>query len=323
LAKARRKSTSESLAKAQDTIARENGYRDWKHVTVCLEATAAAKPEPVAMSASLSEFLAQQQASNPIEPETAQALASGLVFAMDIKDADNERPEGKPELRECDEAVSVLARDIWLSMLRHEREEGVQEDDDLAPQELVQEFIDYVGNYGFFRYSGPLEFKTLNDAFAGPLRDFFFPPTHVWLAGKFFDMADVPEVRVDGSVIYSTRSAASPAASGSIPAAAPAAARPGSDSSGFVIARLDVRKLQPSLYEYQVSHSGQEVFSDAGFPSIAEALRSAADVTGDIRAYEIAYAGLVAGTYVVEELAASADAVAQRAVDLSASLGRF
>ena len=327
LAKTRRKTTVQSLAAAQNEVACEHGYGDWKHVTLCLEATSAGMSEPVVLSEAVSAFLSEQQALTPLEPETIRALSSGLVLAMDIKDADNERPESNPEIQECEDATSILARDIWLAVLRHEREEGLEHSASVGPDDQVQDFIDYIGNYRYFRYSGPLTFESLDDAFAGPLRDFFSAPTHVWLSGKFFDMSDVPEVRVDGRVVYSTTSTPGNPSKSVYARAAPAAqsATPqrGSSSDDFLVAKLDVRKLQPGLYEFQVSHSGQEVFSDAGFSSIADALRGAAEVTGAIRGYEVAYAGLVTGTYSVEELAATADAVAKRAVELASSLGRW
>jgi hypothetical protein len=327
LAKTRRKSSSESLAGAQDAIAREHGYRDWKHVTVCLAATAAEKCSPDALPHAVRDFLSEQQKVQPASAATAQAMATGLVFAMDIKDADNVRPESNPEIHECEDATAFLAGDVWRAVLRREREEGQGEDEtSLEPDEEVQQLLDDIGNYRFFRFSGLAVPKNLDDAFAGPFRDFFFPPTHVWLEGKFFDMADVREVRVEGRVVYATSpgsSNSSPAAVYSASAAAPPSAPNSRPKPEFIVARLDVRKLQASLYEYVVSYSGQEMFSDAGFSSIADALREAADVTGSIRGYEVAFAGLVAGTYAVEELASTADQVAQRAVEIAASLGRF
>lgn len=326
LAKNRRKSSGESLAAAQDAIAREHGYRDWKHVTVCLAATAAAKSSPDYLPDAVRAFLSEQQKVRPAAPATAQSIAKGLVFAMDIKDADNVRPESNPQILECEDATPFLAGDIWRAVLRHEREEGLpKEEDRLEPDEELQQFLDDIGNYRFFSYSGPTVPKNLDDAFAGPFRDFFFPPTHVWIEGRFFDMADVREVRVDGRVVYSTSPGQFdvPAnAKHSTTGAAPGGQMTSRSEPAFVVARLDVRKLQPSLYEYIVSHSGQELFSNAGFSSIADALREAADVTGSIRGYEVAYGGLVAGTYPVEELASIADQVAQRAVDIATSLGR-
>jgi hypothetical protein len=322
LAKARRKTTGESLAAAQNEVARERGYRDWKHVTVCLETTGPTRPEPV-LPESIRTFLAKQQAADPPQRETVEAMTSGLVFAMDIKDADNERPESNPEVHECEDATAVLAADIWLAMLRHEQEEGVEQGADLGPEDQVRDFIDYIGNYRFFRYSGPLVFSTLDDAFSGPLRDFFSPPTHIWLAGKLFGMADVAEIRVDGNIVYSrTLKPGGQSVSVYLPPAQLVPSFSSSPSDGFVVARLDVRKLQPNLYDFVASYSGQQLFSDAGFSSIADALRGAADVTGAVQAFEVAYGGLVAGTSGAKELAATADAVADRAVLLASSLGR-
>lgn len=202
LAKNRRKASGESLAAAQDAIAREHGYRDWKHVTVCLAASTAATSSEDTLPDSIRSFLAARKISHPASPGTAHAIAKGLVFAMDVKDADNARPESDSKIQECDDANPFLAGDIWRALLRHEREEGLREREiSLKPDEELQQFFDELGNYRFFRHTGTPTPTTLDEAFAGPFRDLFFPPTHVWIEGKFFDMA-AHEVRVDGRSVY-------------------------------------------------------------------------------------------------------------------------
>lgn len=335
LAKNRRKTTAESLAAALDMVARESGYSSWKHVTVCQAATTPSERAATPLAEAITSFLAEQRAAQPALPNTVQAMASGLVFAMDIKDAFEVRPESEPEIHECDDALAFLAGDIWSASVRRdlEKSEGAGDlEKERDPDELLQEFIDFIGNYRFFRYSGDLAPKSLDDAFSTAFRGFFFPPTHVWISGTFFDMADVPEVRRDGRVVFSTSPVRgdSPGVSANEAGLAPnepkgqttADANAPPRRSPFV-ARLDIRKLQAGLYEYHASYAGQELFSDAGFSSIAEALHAASDVTGDIVGFEVAYAGLVAGTYSVDVLRSTADEVAQRAVDTVASLRHF
>jgi hypothetical protein len=168
----------------------------------------------------------------------------------------------------------VNARTIWLAALDDE--------------DALQQFLDGIGNYRFFRYTGPLSAGSLDEAFAGPLREFFFAPTHVWLKGRFIDMADVPKVVADGRVVFATspaladaprsgptareaRFAADVAATSGRRRDAISAIDTGSragramDESPHVqaesiVARLDVRKVQPGIYEYVASHSGQEYF---------------------------------------------------------------
>jgi hypothetical protein len=331
LAKNRRKSTGEFLAAALDTVALESGYSSWKHVTVCQAATAPSSRAPDPSGDAITSFLAEQRASQPALPNTAQAMATGLVFAIDIKDASEVRPDSDPDVHECDDALAFLAGDMWSASVRRDLEEsdgagnlGKEQD----PEELLQEFIDFIGNYRFFRYSGELVPKSLDDAFSAVFREYFFPPTHVWISGTFFDMADVPEVRRDGRVVFSTSPVRGDSPGISANEAGPASNEPKGQTTADArrspfVARLDIRKLQAGLYEYHASYAGQELFSDAGFSSIAEALHAASDVTGDIVGFEVAYAGLVAGTYSVDVLRSTADEVAQRAVDTAASLRQF
>lgn len=335
LAKNRRKSTAESLAAALDMVARESGYSSWKHVTVCQGSTTPSARAPDPFPEAIGSFLAEQRAARPALPNTVQAMASGLVFAMDIKDAFEVRPESVPDVHECDDALAFLAGDIWSASIRRNLEDGEGKDDlekEQESEEALQEFLDFIGNYRFFRYSADVTPKSLEDAFSTVFRGFFFPPTHVWISGTFFDMADVPEVRRDGRVVFSTSPArgdspamsanASSLASKELKGQATAGAKAPRERSPFV-ARLDIRKLQAGLYEYHASYAGQELFSDAGFSSIAEALHAVSDVTGDIAGFELAYAGFVVGTYSVDVLHATVDEVAQRAVDTAASMRHF
>jgi hypothetical protein len=335
LAKSRRKTTAESLAAALDMVARESGYSSWKHVTVCQAANTPSERAASPLAEAITSFLAEQRAAQPALPNTVQAMASGLVFAMDIKDAFKVLPESDPDVNECDDALAYLAGDIWSASIRRDLEEREDEGDlgkDREPDELLQEFIDFIGNYRFFRYSGELMPKSLDDAFSTVFRGFFFSPTHVWISGAFFDMADVPEVRRDGRVVFSTSPTRGDAPGRIANETGPAPNEPKGQTTADasaphgrspLVARLDIRKLQASLYEYHASFAGQELFSDTGFSSIAEALHAASDVTGDIVGFEVAYAGLVVGTYSVDVLRATAEEVAQRAVDTAASLRQF
>jgi hypothetical protein len=275
-------------------------------------------------------FLSEQRASKAAQPELLEALKSGLLFAMDIKDAGSVAPENSDDIEECEDARPYLAGDIWLAILRHDQEDGSETRAvSSGSEEVLQEFFDELGNYRFFRYLGASAPKSLDDAFATVFRDFFFPPTHVWIAGKFIDMADVREVRVDGKIIYSTSpgwpAADGPAATADVPNQPPPPSYPTDSASSPrdrwpFIARLDVRKWEPGLYEYIVSYSGQELYAEAGFNSISAALESASETEGDLAGFEVSYAGYIVGTYPVDVLKATAEEVAQRAVDTASPL---
>ena len=87
-----------------------------------------------------------------------------------------------------------------------------------------------------------------------------------------------------------------------------------------MIATLGIFQMQSGLYEYQVGCNGQELFSDAGFTSIESAIGAASDVTGPITAMEVAYRGIVGGTFPLHRLRADANAVADHLVATVASV---
>lgn len=325
LAKDRRKSSRESLAVALDVVARERGYTNWKHVTVCEAETSAAGPAPLTLPESVREFLAEQQqvqqnefAANP------RALAESVFFAMDISDAEKARPDSYPDISECEDARAFLAGDIWTAYLESERSED-RNVEPLDDEKALQYFLDRIADYSFFKYSGEPMPQSLEDAFGSVFKRFLFPPTHVWLAGKFFDLANVTEVRsgVNGPVVLTATSASdghpairmySPSAETRADKPAPSAAA--SDKPKPLLARLDVDRLDTALYEYTISYSHRKLFSDAGFSSISDALGAAAeDAPENFIGFEVAYAGLVVGTYPVQEVQANAEAIARRAVE--------
>ena len=89
---------------------------------------------------------------------------------------------------------------------------------------------------------------------------------------------------------------------------------PSTPQANPFIAELEVRRLQAGIYEYRASYRGTELYADAGFSSIEDALRSASGDAGDIRGFEVCYGGVVVGTYLAEELSTTAAAIAARAV---------
>ncbi len=87
-----------------------------------------------------------------------------------------------------------------------------------------------------------------------------------------------------------------------------------------MIATLGLFQMQPGLYEYQVTCNGQELFADEGFNSIASAIGAASDVTGPITAMEVAYRGIVGGTFPLHRLRTDTNAVADHLVATVASV---
>lgn len=87
-----------------------------------------------------------------------------------------------------------------------------------------------------------------------------------------------------------------------------------------MIATLGIFQIQPGLYEYQVRYNGQELFANAGFDSIESAIGSALDLTGPITAMEVAYRGIVCGTYPLHRLRTDTKSVAEHLIATVASV---
>lgn len=187
------------LTSAREQVARQAGYDNWKHVTVCAAETLRA-PWEVGLPRAIEAFLAEHLANNPSSPATAAALTTGLVFALDVKDAEGLRhPDG---VRECEDAMPAVATDV----ARHyySANDGFDGSDD---DDVLMFCTDELSNYRFFRYAGPRSGASLNDAFADVLAGYFFPPEFVWLDGKFIAMSNVDEVKVGEKVVLKTHRA--------------------------------------------------------------------------------------------------------------------
>lgn len=203
LAKTRRKSFPTSLAVALDAIAMEHGYAHWKHVTECMAKTAAAAPSSIPLPSDLVQMLDSVAARQPASIASSEAFARGLSFALDVKDA--EQMSLVPECIECDDAWHIAARDIWRVLVHSKDiEMGTSLFEIQTQEELAMTAQDDLFNYRYFRYVGAEPPASLDDAFGKVFSSMFFPPVYVWLRGRFIDMSEVPEVRVDGRVVFST-----------------------------------------------------------------------------------------------------------------------
>ena len=202
LAKTLRKSTNTSLAVALDAVAKQHGYEHWKHVTVCLEQTASAsrsKPLPD----SLKDLLDRAAARHPASVESQKAFAQGFVFAMDVRDA--EELSLTSEYAECDDGWYLAARDLWRGLVHYRDDEtGTTLFETQSPEDLASAALDDLQNYRLFRYLGAAAPTSLEEAYKQTSGLSFFPPTHIWLSGKFINIGEVPEIRVDGQVVLST-----------------------------------------------------------------------------------------------------------------------
>lgn len=156
------------------------------------------------LPASLKELLDQAAANDPASTKTQQAFDHGFVFAMDVKDAD-ELPLSA-DFAACDDGWYRAARDLWRVLVHHRDEEtGATLFESESPEDLAETAFDDLHNYRFFRYLGDDLPATVEDAYGMIHRISFFPPTHIWLGGKFVDISELSEVRLDSQVVQSSR----------------------------------------------------------------------------------------------------------------------
>lgn len=197
-AKTLRKTTGTSLAVALDTVAKQNGYEHWKHVTICQEQTKVHRPLPGILADELS--LAAKHV--PASSETENTFAHGFVFAMDVKDAlELSLP---PDFAECQDGWYLAAKDLWSGLIYYRDEEtGRTLAETQEPEDLLETAKEDMHNYRFYRFSGPTVPTTLQDAYKRINEMSFFPPTHIWLHGQFIEIREVPQIQVDGKVVLS------------------------------------------------------------------------------------------------------------------------
>lgn len=201
LAKTLRKTTDSSLAVALDAVARQHGYEHWKHVTVCLEKTASTRTAKH-LPDSLRDILDRAAAQHPASADSQKAFAHGFVFAMDVKDALELRHTS--DFVECDDGWYIAARDLWPGLI-HYRDDEIRTTifESHSPEALANTALDDLQNYRFFRFLGAQTPASLEDAYKQVYPLSFFAPTHFWLSGKFIDISEVPEIRLDGRIVLS------------------------------------------------------------------------------------------------------------------------
>ncbi|MCK9687342.1 hypothetical protein [Scleromatobacter humisilvae] len=92
------------------------------------------------------------------------------------------------------------------------------------------------------------------------------------------------------------------------------------NDSNPLVGRLSIFKTEPGLYDYEMTCEGQDLLVGGGFNSIVAAIEAGADITGPVTALEVAYRGIVAGTYPLRRLAVDAEAIARHAVETYAAV---
>lgn len=88
-----------------------------------------------------------------------------------------------------------------------------------------------------------------------------------------------------------------------------------------VIVRIDIDMTDGELFEYRVSQEAEDLYADEGLDSIVECLVAAVEgMAPEVVAAEIAYRGIVSGTYPLAIIGMSIDQVAEHAANTTAAI---
>lgn len=82
-----------------------------------------------------------------------------------------------------------------------------------------------------------------------------------------------------------------------------------------------VNPLEGELYEYRVTYEGEDLFGDSGLASIEECVVAATEGLGqDAIGAEVAYKGIISGTYALASLALVSAQIAQHALQTTEAI---
>lgn len=88
-----------------------------------------------------------------------------------------------------------------------------------------------------------------------------------------------------------------------------------------MIVRLDIEHTSPDSCAYRVSFESEPLYDDDGLDSLEEALVAAIEgLPPETIAIELAYAGIVSGTYPLNVVAMNLEQVAAHAVNTAAAI---
>ena len=88
-----------------------------------------------------------------------------------------------------------------------------------------------------------------------------------------------------------------------------------------MIPRINMLRSDSATYSYEVSDESEPLFSDDGFSSVMHCL--VGDIEGlspQVVAVEVAFGGIVSGTYPLEAVAMNPEQIAEHAVNTTAAV---
>jgi hypothetical protein len=88
-----------------------------------------------------------------------------------------------------------------------------------------------------------------------------------------------------------------------------------------MIVRFNIDTAGQDQYDYRVTHEGEELYGDAGLESLEQCITAALEGLGsDAVAAEVAYQGIISGTYALASLALMSTQIAEHAVQTTAAI---
>ncbi|MES2412776.1 MAG: hypothetical protein V4614_03175 [Pseudomonadota bacterium] len=88
-----------------------------------------------------------------------------------------------------------------------------------------------------------------------------------------------------------------------------------------MIVRFNIDSAGQSQFDYRVTHEGEEIYGDTGLASLEDCVNAALDGLGsDATAVEIAYRGIISGTYPLASLALMTEQIALHALQTTAAV---
>jgi hypothetical protein len=88
-----------------------------------------------------------------------------------------------------------------------------------------------------------------------------------------------------------------------------------------MIVRFQIDPMEQDLYEYSVSYEGQPLYADVGLASIEECIVAATEgLDREAVAAEIAYKGVISGTYALAPLVLMAAQIAGHALQTTLAI---
>lgn len=88
-----------------------------------------------------------------------------------------------------------------------------------------------------------------------------------------------------------------------------------------MIVRFNIEPTGPDQFDYRVSHEGEALFGDVGLGSLEACIVAATEGLGsEPVGAEIAYKGVISGTYPLATLALASGQLAEHAVNTTAAI---